>query len=511
MKIVNAHVELIPTVNSETAMALLEKAGRVCYKSEEHIKKGSADKFIRSIISRGHESVIEHISVTAVVTADRAVTHQVVRHRIASYSQESQRYCVAGDTRLTCKNPRNKYSIKEMYQKAQKDVNGAWRRINIKQVNEDTREITYAPIKNIYSNGVKEVYEVETRLGYRLRCTKDHEIYTPKGYIPLREVKVGDLVYVNGKRKNSKLLYRDYDWLYYQNIILNKSFTQIEKETGFNRSTLKKWATKLGVPKKGKGYYNKGRVPWNKGLTEEEDIRVKRQADALRKYHFSPATGKSIQTKVDTVNYIKYRKDRCEICRKKREELDIHHIDEDRGNNNLDNLITLCSSCHMRVHSQNLLMVHPDEVVAIHCRGREEVYDLEMDSEYSNYVANGVVVHNCNYSKGKFGSELTFIKPCFWNLGDPQYATWLEAMNAASHYYFLLLEKGATPEEARTVLPNSTKTELVMTMNLREWRHFLNVRTGKAAHPQIREIAFLLLKELKDYLSVVFGDIPDVY
>ena len=71
----------------------IEKIGRVCYKSEERIGEGTAEKFIAGIIKRGHESVIEHGSITVKVTCDRGVTHEIVRHRIASYSQESTRYC----------------------------------------------------------------------------------------------------------------------------------------------------------------------------------------------------------------------------------------------------------------------------------------------------------------------------------------------------------------------------------------------------------------------------------
>ena len=71
----------------------LERAGRVCYKSEEKIFSGSADKFIRDIVKSGHESVIEHCSITVKIICDRACSHQLVRHRIAAFSQESQRYC----------------------------------------------------------------------------------------------------------------------------------------------------------------------------------------------------------------------------------------------------------------------------------------------------------------------------------------------------------------------------------------------------------------------------------
>lgn len=75
---------------------LIEIAGRTCYKSEEKITDESAGKFIRSIIRRGHESVIEHLSITYRIICSRACSHQLVRHRIAAYSQESQRYCDYG-------------------------------------------------------------------------------------------------------------------------------------------------------------------------------------------------------------------------------------------------------------------------------------------------------------------------------------------------------------------------------------------------------------------------------
>lgn len=70
-----------------------ERAGRTCYKSEDKITDGSAQEFVKKILSMGHESVIEHVSVTARFVCDRGVTHELVRHRLASFSQESTRYC----------------------------------------------------------------------------------------------------------------------------------------------------------------------------------------------------------------------------------------------------------------------------------------------------------------------------------------------------------------------------------------------------------------------------------
>ena len=112
----------------------------------------------------------------------------------------------------------------------------------------------------------------------------------------------------------------------------------------------------------------------------------------------------------------------------------------------------------------------------------------------------------CNYSKDKFGNEITVIKPCFWNETDPQYITWANAMRSAELAYFDLLNSGATPQEARSVLPNSLKTEIVMTMNFREWRHFFRQRCSKAAHPQMREVANMLFNEFHKHYPLFFDD-----
>lgn len=113
----------------------------------------------------------------------------------------------------------------------------------------------------------------------------------------------------------------------------------------------------------------------------------------------------------------------------------------------------------------------------------------------------------CDYSGGKFGGELTFIKPCFWNEDDENYLLWLETMATLEKNYLEMRKKGARPEQARSILPNSLKTEIFMTANLREWRHFLKLRTSKRAHPQMREIAIQIYKILNENLPVIFSDI----
>lgn len=113
----------------------------------------------------------------------------------------------------------------------------------------------------------------------------------------------------------------------------------------------------------------------------------------------------------------------------------------------------------------------------------------------------------CNYSKEKFGNELTFVKPVFWSESSREYELWCNSMQNIEDTYNKLIEMGAKPEEARTILPNSLKTEMIITMNLREWRHFFKLRIAERAHPQMREVACAMLDGFKKIIPIVFDDI----
>lgn len=116
-----------------------------------------------------------------------------------------------------------------------------------------------------------------------------------------------------------------------------------------------------------------------------------------------------------------------------------------------------------------------------------------------------------NYAKDRFDSEITVIRPFFWEEGTPQWQLWYNAMLAAEKAYMELIAKGAKAQEARSVLPNSLKTELVMTANLREWRHVIELRCAPDAHPQVREIMIPFLQEANRLVPVVFEDLAEKY
>lgn len=114
----------------------------------------------------------------------------------------------------------------------------------------------------------------------------------------------------------------------------------------------------------------------------------------------------------------------------------------------------------------------------------------------------------CNYAK----KGVTFIRPVFWREEAQEYQVWLLAMEQAEKYYNILMNNSynCSPQQARSVLPNSLKTEIVCTTNIREWRHIMRLRTAVNAHPQMQELMKPLLLELREKLPVLFNDVGEV-
>lgn len=130
----------------------------------------------------------------------------------------------------------------------------------------------------------------------------------------------------------------------------------------------------------------------------------------------------------------------------------------------------------------------------------------------------------CNYSKDKFDNQITFIIPPWVSLSESEWTkdqvkysktisfteedlSWLEMMITSENYYNHLILKGWQPQQARSVLPNSLKTEIVVKANIREWRHIFKLRTSKKAHPQMRELMIPLLQNFQLMCPTLFNDI----
>ena len=113
----------------------------------------------------------------------------------------------------------------------------------------------------------------------------------------------------------------------------------------------------------------------------------------------------------------------------------------------------------------------------------------------------------CQYNKDKFGNEITFIKPCHIQEGTNEYQLWYNCMVDIEKYYNIMAELGCKPDQLRMLLPHSTKTDIIITANIREWRHILKLRTAKAAHPTIQEIMNLVKNEFQSKIPILFDNI----
>lgn len=96
MQIIKAGYEILDPLNGEEILKKIERVARVCYKSEEKIGEGTAEKMVRALVKSKHEAMLEHFSFSVKFTVDRGVSHELVRHRVASFAQESTRYCNYG-------------------------------------------------------------------------------------------------------------------------------------------------------------------------------------------------------------------------------------------------------------------------------------------------------------------------------------------------------------------------------------------------------------------------------
>lgn len=164
---------------------------------------------------------------------------------------------------------------------------------------------------------------------------------------------------------------------------------------------------------------------------------------------------------------------------------------------------------HLSRNGHGAMLEHADISVRVVC-DRGVTHEI-VRHRVASYAQEST--RYCNYSKGKFGNEITVIRPLFFADGTPEYLEWLMACQAAEKAYLSLISAGRTPQEARSVLPTSLKTEIIIKMNIREWIHFFNLRavgkTGKP-HPQMEQVASMILdkfnKELPELFSGVYED-----
>ena len=569
MKIINADVEFITPVNGEIILKRLEECGRVCYKSEDKISNGTAEKFIKNIIDRGHEAVLEHCSFTVKFICDRGCydeqTKVLTANRGWQYfkdlNDDDRFYTLddKGDLKIVGAKSFIKYPVSQNllhFQSTQvdllvtpdhrmwvydydkrSDATRTWKFL----MAEDLTNARY--MFNKSSNGCSNE-EQETivipKCRYRHSDNLLQDLVFPMndflwllglwvtdGSIGRRErtssfQEVGKLLISQRKPKIREQL----------ECVLQRlgiSYSKTDSDYSLNCPQLRNWLKQqfLKPNDHRKTYYLK--LPnWIFGLGKENLSCFLAGVVAGNGSNITNSTGYQIYTasrmfaddllhvalligKTGNVRTIPPR-ERIFPCKNTPSHCKEQYVVSIND-----------KKTHMFKRSSNATSITEEYYDGyVYCVELEKHHRLFVQrngkSVWCGNCSHEIVRHRlasycesstryCNFSHDKFGHEITVIKPCFLQEGQRGYDTWKDSMSAAETAYFSMLNDGYTPQEARSVLPNSLKTEVVMTANIREWRHFFKLRCSPAAHPQMREVACKLLRMCKVAMPILFDDI----
>jgi hypothetical protein len=454
----------------------------------------------------GNCATLEFNNIPVHFVADRSFMGQITRHRLMSF-------CLSGDTVIQSysTNPKasgKKRTLKDLYDWYENpQCHAAFNALTLRSVDESNIIVPNKPVKVFY-NGRKSVYKLTTESGRSIKATDNHQFSTKQGWVQLKDLSVGDYVYVNGKE-----LLENEEWLRYQYLTLNKTRGEVAKLIGCCETYVYKAFKKFSITKPWKDMPNRKPGHGKKGMFSDEQRReISKRVSGKNNYHYkedrSTLTASGGYTEAN--KKFSSLKKSCEFCGAD-ENLEIHHIDKNPRNNGAENVKILCSSCHHSWHHEGALGVFSDKIISIEYAGVEDVYDIEMSEPYHNYVASGFVVHNCiesgRYNNYKDGIKV--IPPV--DMTNEGYAFWRAQCLMSEGAYVELIEHGCKPETARSVLPMCLATSIVCSANIREWRNVFSLRCDKHAQIDIRTTMLELLGMMYEKYPVFFEDLAEKF
>ena len=509
------NVELIAYTPNPDAVCNLS-AG-TCVSEGIPVMETSVNKYraLKGAMASGHESVVEHVSFTfAISGVSRALTHQLVRHRIGAS------YCVSGDTKIRTSSQIK--TIKELYELP----NQYKSLIKVRCVDEKTHDIRYSRPLDIVYSGAKETYFVKTIHGYEIRTTKEHMFLTESGWKALEDIQVGERVYINGQDS-----YKDKEWLYQKYHVENRSQKEIGDMCGVSKACIRAWVRKHGIQKP-MGSWTIGVEPMNKGRTKYDYEPMRRTSEKMMGNHndamYRCGSDKIGSWKGDDVSesglrsrtareFSPKRTGVCEWCGF-RGVTEFHHKNKNLHEYNF-NIVELCVSCHKAVHRKEITQrIVLSEITSIEYFGVEDTYDIMMTAPNHNFIADGFVVHNSQQSQRYVNmNEFEYVTPdsirnkvgIWWNESEGMFTTlkvYDQLMNYIQELYTEMVRAGIPEEDARYILPNATCTNIVVTMNARELMHFFAHRVCNRAQWEIRELANRMLELVKEVAPTIFAN-----
>lgn len=433
------------------------------------------ERLIKLLANEGHSVPFRHTYLKFWFKIPIAVDRQIVKHAVGTA------HCLSGSTMLWFDSPHSKtenrpklikMTIAEFYRKWQKSHlvkrvrpnakkdnthKHQYKRMLLRQCDENTGEITNTTITDVIFNGQRDVFKVTFSDGYSISCTLNHKFLTENGWKTLADaLQIDSTLTSTPLRFNTNERFSANGIPDHQNKeILEKyrnqgmSVQEIANAVQVSYHTIRKWLKKHGLQfSREETYFKKESTPWNKGLNYKSKVpyvltekRIK-QFEKMRGENSAFWKGgisdeiKLERTRVSTTlapQVFKRDNYTCVNCGAN-QNLNAHHIIpvyvDSSKIADIDNLITLCKPCHMHLHSNNLELEFAKNmkmeytpipkkksnirgkkrdykkllrrkfvnVISIEYQGKEDTYDLSVAGEFKNFVADGLIVHNSGMS-----------------------------------------------------------------------------------------------------------------
>lgn len=471
MKIISPSAYIHNPAPAEELYQQIETGGRICYQSQP---KGNPVQFIRNLIARGHESPLEHAGFSAIFICDRGVSHEIVRHRVASYCQESTRYVASSKRDCTvnteddvlCAYNEAGLSMKRIADRSngkysEWDVSEILRKNGIEKrnlgsrgvIHEDYFEVIDTPEKAFLLGFIMADGNIRRNLNQLTITQKEAESWWVLNMIR-------DFVQPDAKTltvHNRKICYD----LFAKGVIPNKTY----ESTAHTIDSLWESVPEQYKPDLLRGLLDgDGSIRWFYQKPTSKTLSCNIQfagnqylMEKIAEY-LNAQLGYKATVKPDSISETLYR---------------VTVTDHDKGKQ-------LC----------DLMYKH-----------FKFPYGHSKTARYYEAFDLPIPISTQQAEVGEFNAVCPSI------IGGKALWVWGHSMLHSEIAYKEMIECGCFPQEARSVLPNSLKTQLMMTANIREWRHFFKLRCAKDAHPQMREVALMLYKEAVERYPVLFEDL----
>lgn len=570
-------VELIDYFGSDL---MVVNAARTSYGKQKSSMDDKDVKLINFLVRENHWAPFAHPQISFRVNCSIVVERQLFKHKIS--------VCLAGDSEVTFKTlagSLKKVRIEDLYtqwnngrkhQNTPKDKEYVRRRIqgmNLRVLNEKTGIFENSNLKNISYSGIQDVYEITLESGDKLKCTKNHQIFTQEGWCSIEDgLSTASFVGLNGVKFAGTGDYQNKDYLLDLKNQGN-SVSDMAEICGCSYHTIRKWLKIHDIVfDNTKFYFAKGNLPWNQGkrykLNLSEEARKKRSEHG--KLHNKSGAESPLwrggcvgerakiaawtNKKARSV-HVKYNFT-CQKCGCSSGKLCAHHIIPVAQNPEkayeFENLITVCQECHKKIHfsveNENnfatsvldeefvpfcynkkngldenggkaslKLKVHFSKVKSIKKIGKEKTYDIEVAGEWHNFVANNIVVHNCDSSiSGRyvdfsdnydFPSQLRYQSKdskqgsaglLDVELNEKLVSRMNDVVELAKTVYSELEAAGVAKEQCRYVCPLGLETTFIRTMSLYSFINMCKLRLKSDTQQETREVVQKMLDLVKN-------------